>query len=69
LADSLSTPSDLAALNTSKALADNTTAETDDGYVALNPYSQGGYFEVHSIIYDNTIAATFGANYATDPQI
>ena len=69
LSDSLSTPTDLTSLYTTKYLSDSTSAETDDGYVALNPYSQGGYFDVHTIIYDNTIDATFGANYATDPLI
>ena len=69
LSDSLTTPSDTTSLTTAKYLTDSTSAETDDGYVALNPYSQGGYFEVHTIIYDNTIDATFGANYSTDPQI
>jgi hypothetical protein len=32
---------------------------TTEGYVAKNPYSEGGYFAVTPIIYDNTIDATF----------
>jgi len=32
---------------------------TTDGYVAREPYSEGGYFAVTPIIYDNTIDSTF----------
>jgi hypothetical protein len=42
-----------------KYLTDATTSETDTGYVAKNPYSEGNYFAVTPIIYDNTIDATF----------
>jgi hypothetical protein len=42
-----------------KYLTDATTGETDTGYVAKNPYSEGNYFAVTPIIYDNTIDATF----------
>ena len=60
LADSLSTPSDsVSAKDMTKYLTDATTSETDTGYVAKNPYSQGNYFAVTPIIYDNTIDSTF----------
>jgi hypothetical protein len=60
LADSLSTPTDsISAKDMTKYLTDATTSETDAGYVAKNPYSQGNYFAVTPIIYDNTIDSTF----------
>jgi hypothetical protein len=60
LADSITTPTDsISAKGMTKYLTDATTSETDEGYVAKNPYSQGGYFAVTPIIYDNTIDATF----------
>ena len=60
LADSLTTPTDsVSAKDMTKYLTDATTSETDTGYVAKNPYSQGGYFDITPIIYDNTIEATF----------
>ena len=50
-----------------KYLTDTETmSEADDGYVALNPYSQGGYFSIHPIIYDNTVDATFGSTVSTN---
>lgn len=59
LSDSLLTPTDTTALVTAKYLTDSTTSEDDSGYVAKNPYSQGGYFAITPIIYDNTIETTF----------
>ena len=60
LTDSLSTPTDsISAKDMTKYLTDATTSETDAGYVAKNPYSEGNYFAVTPIIYDNTIDATF----------
>ena len=45
---------------TTKYLEDlNIGTLTTEGYVAKNPYSEGGYFAVTPIIYDNTIDATF----------
>jgi len=37
----------------------DTTTESDSGYVAKNPYSEGNYFDVTPIIYDNTVDSTF----------
>ena len=60
LADSITTPTDsISAKDMTKYLTDATTSEIDTGYVAKNPYSQGGYFAITPIIYDNTIEATF----------
>ena len=58
-----STPSDtISTIDTTKYLTDTETmSSADDGYVAKNPYSQGGYFSIHPIIYDNTVDATFGS--------
>jgi len=50
---------DSATNSMTKYLTDATTSETDTGYVAKNPYSEGNYFAVTPIIYDNTIDATF----------
>ena len=50
---------DSATRSMTKYLTDATTSETDTGYVAKNPYSEGNYFAVTPIIYDNTIDATF----------
>jgi hypothetical protein len=48
------------AQSTTKYLEDNSVGTiTTEGYVALNPYSEGNYFAVTPIIYDNTIDATF----------
>jgi hypothetical protein len=45
---------------TTKYLEDlNIGTLTTEGYVAKNPYSEGGYFAVTPIIYDNTIDSTF----------
>ena len=59
LTDSLTTPTDLISKDMTKYLTDATTNETDTGYVAKNPYSEGGYFAITPIIYDNTIDSTF----------
>ena len=46
--------------STTKYLEDNSVGTiTTEGYVAKNPYSEGGYFAVTPIIYDNTIDSTF----------
>lgn len=46
--------------STTKYLEDNSVGTlTTEGYVAKNPYSEGAYFAVTPIIYDNTIDATF----------
>jgi hypothetical protein len=46
--------------STTKYLEDNSVGTiTTEGYVAKNPYSEGNYFAVTPIIYDNTIDATF----------
>jgi hypothetical protein len=67
LSDSISTPSDSVALRTDKYLTDTETmSEADDGYVAKNPYSQGGYFSIHPIIYDNTVDSKFGSTVDTN---
>jgi hypothetical protein len=58
LSDS-ATPTDSITRSMTKYLTDATTGETDTGYVAKNPYSEGNYFAVTPIIYDNTIDATF----------
>jgi hypothetical protein len=60
LADSLSTPTDsVSAKDVTKYLTDATTSETDAGYVAKNPYSQGDYFAVTPIYYNNEVVQTF----------
>jgi hypothetical protein len=59
LADSTIPSDSLSAKDMTKYLTDATTNETDTGYVALNPYSEGGYFAITPIIYDNTIDSTF----------
>jgi hypothetical protein len=59
LSDSISTPTDATVLTTTKYLNTDSTTESDSGYVAKNPYSQGNYFDITPIIYDNTIDATF----------
>ena len=60
LADSLSTPTDsISAKDMTKYLTDATTSETDTGYVAKNPYSQGDYFAVTPIYYNNEVVQTF----------
>jgi hypothetical protein len=61
------TLSDLVALTTAKYLTDTETmSEDDDGYVAMNPYSEGGYFSIHPIIYDNTVESKFGSTVDTN---
>ena len=60
LSDSLSTPTDsISAKDMTKYLTDATTSETDAGYVAKNPYSQGDYFAVTPIYYNDEVAQTF----------
>ena len=59
LADSISTPTDSATKDMTKYLTDATTSETDAGYVAKNPYSEGNYFAVTPIYYNNEVAQTF----------
>ena len=59
LSDPILTPTDAIALVTTKYLSDDQITETDSGYVAKNPYSQGDYFAITPIIYDNTIDAIF----------
>ena len=63
-----STPSDaISSKGMTKYLEDTETmSEADDGYVALNPYSQGGYFSIHPIIYDNTVDSKFGSTVDTN---
>jgi hypothetical protein len=70
LADSITTPTDsLSAKDMTKYLTDTETmSSADDGYVAKNPYSQGGYFSIHPIIYDNTVDSKFGSTVDTNPQ-
>ena len=57
----LNTPSDnITSKHVTKYLEDTTIGDfTESGYVALNPYSSGGYFAITPIIYDNTIDSTF----------
>jgi hypothetical protein len=43
-----------------------TMSGADDGYVAKNPYSEGGYFSIHPIIYDNTVDSKFGSTVDTN---
>lgn len=53
-------------LSTTKYLTDSTPYEPqEEGYLAMNPYSQGNYFAVTPIIYDNTIDATWKENIQT----
>ena len=53
-------PSDLiSAKDMTKYLTDATTSETDAGYVAKNPYSEGNYFAVTPIYYNNEVVQTF----------
>lgn len=60
LTDSLSTPTDsISVKDMTKYLTDATTSETDAGYVAKNPYSQGDYFAVTPIYYNDEVAQTF----------
>jgi hypothetical protein len=48
---------------TAKYLTDSTPYEPqEEGYLAMNPYSEGNYFAVTPIIYDNTIDATWTTN-------
>jgi len=69
LSDSISTPSDSIVRDVTKYLTDTETmSSADDGYVAKNPYSQGGYFSIHPIIYDNTVDSKFGSTVDTNPQ-
>jgi hypothetical protein len=59
LADSISTPTDSSVNDVTKYLTDATTSETDAGYVAKNPYSEGNYFAVTPIYYNNEVVQTF----------
>jgi hypothetical protein len=61
LDDTLNTPTDsITSKDITKYLEDNTIGDfTQSGYVAINPYSSGGYFAITPIIYDNTIESTF----------
>lgn len=61
LNDTLNTPTDsITSKDVTKYLEDTTIGDfTESGYVALNPYSAGGYFAITPIIYDNTIDSTF----------
>jgi hypothetical protein len=61
LNDTLNTPTDsITSKAVTKYLEDTTISDfTESGYVALNPYSAGGYFAITPIIYDNTIDSTF----------
>ena len=52
------TVTDLYASSFGKFLTE-TTSVTTDGYLALNPYSSGGYFAITPIIYDNTVDVVF----------
>lgn len=67
LSDS-STPSDsITSKDMTKYLEDTETMSgADDGYVAKNPYSEGGYFSIHPIIYDNTVDSKFGSTVDTN---
>jgi hypothetical protein len=53
-------PSEAATIKTDKYLQDTTIGTfVEEGYLARNPYSEGGYFAITPIIYDNTIEQTF----------
>lgn len=59
LADS-AVASEEATIMTDKYLQDTTIGTfVEEGYLARNPYSEGGYFAITPIIYDNTIEQTF----------
>ena len=60
VSDNISTPSDtISSIETAKYLTDATTDETDSGYVTKNPYSQGGYFAITPIYYNDEVVETF----------
>jgi hypothetical protein len=59
LSDSSSASDSTVLLETTKYLTDATTNETDSGYVAKNPYSQGGYFATTPIYYNDEVVQTF----------
>ena len=61
LSDS-STPTDSTVLETAKYLTEsNVGTLTTDGYVAKNPYSQGNYFAITPIYYNDEVAQLFTA--------
>ena len=67
LSDSSTASDSTVLLETAKYITDTETmSEADDGYVAKNPYSQGGYFSIHPIIYDNTVDSKFGSTVDTN---
>jgi hypothetical protein len=69
LSDS-SISTDIMVRTTTKYLEDGTDFENkDDGYLAKDPYSEGGYFSINPIIYDNTVEETFGSTVSTNPYI
>jgi hypothetical protein len=68
LLNDVATPTEAMTRRTNKYLLDTTVGTlADDGYVARDSYSEGAYFSIHPIIYDNTIESTFGATVNTNP--
>ena len=55
---------DSSVIQTNKYLQDNTNASAyqEEGYVALNPYDEGHYFEVAPILYNVGVVEGFRAN-------
>lgn len=71
LADSQNISNDYLTIQTDKYIStalgyQEDITEPDDGYVAMNPYSEGGYFSIHPIIYDNTVESKFGDTVDTN---
>lgn len=64
LAESITVP-EIVSLLTTKYLPEYLLENQEEGYLALNPYSEGNYFAVAPIIYDNHIHASFYSNVQT----
>jgi len=64
LTESITVP-EIVSLLTTKYLIENPAPQQEEGYLALNPYSEGNYFAVAPIIYDNDIHASWYENVVT----
>jgi hypothetical protein len=60
--DDSSAPTDVTYINTDKYIQDTTVGTfTENGYVSKNPYSEGGYFAITPIYYNDEVVQTFSA--------
>jgi len=60
--DDSSAPTDVTYINTDKYIQDTTVGNfIEDGYISKDPYSEGGYFAITPIYYNDEIAQTFSA--------